>query len=242
MVLLPLTCNAEDNLKARAEAAWAAREDVSQALIAVDLYKQLAAKDSDDFESRICLARAAYWALEEQRADLDKKKKIEIYENVIKRLNEILAKDEDNVEAWYWLIWDMGALTMVKGVFSGWNLREGIVGTIMVSKTDVNFHYGGVYRYWGRVIYETPGIIGRFLSFNNEDSVWLYKKAIVIDTRYLRNHFYLAETYEKMGWKNEAIKEYEFCVNLPDDALPSMVPENRLYKRLSRERLEDMKK
>ena len=53
MVLLPLTCNAEDNLKARAEAAWAAREDVSQALIAVDLYKQLAAKDSDDFESRI---------------------------------------------------------------------------------------------------------------------------------------------------------------------------------------------
>jgi tetratricopeptide (TPR) repeat protein len=240
LALFPLICNAEDVLKARAEAAWAAREDVNQALLAIELYEELAAQDPNDFESRVRLARVAYWAITEMEADLEKSKKIEMYENAIRRLNEIIERDEDNVPAWYWLVWDMGALTMVEGVFSGWNLREGIIGTIMVSKADVNFHYGGVYRYWGRVIYETPGLMGRFLHFTDEDSIWIYKRAIAVEPNYIRNHFYLAETYQKLGRKEDARKEYEFCVKIPDDALPEIVPETRFYKRLATERLERM--
>jgi len=238
LVLAPLTCRAEDRLREMARAAWEARESPAQAIRAVELYQRLVDKDPDDFESRILVARATYWLLEELQYDMDKDEKIELYERAIKGCNEIIAKDEDNVAAWYWLIWDMGALTLVKGVFSGWNLREAIVGTIMVAKNDADFHYGGVYRYWGRVIYETPGLLGRFLHFTSDDSVWLYKRAIKVEPNYLRTHFFLAQTYEKMGRKEEAEREYRFCADLPDHALADMAPENRLYKRLAKEALE----
>jgi tetratricopeptide (TPR) repeat protein len=239
IVLLPAAGRA-GGLKDKADAAWAARDDVKQTLLAFELYEQLAKQNPNDFESRIRMARAAYWAMEELEADLSKNEKIDMYDRAIRACNEVIEKDPENVAAWHWLIWDMGALTLVKGVFSGWNLREGIVGTIMVAKNDVEFHHGSVYLYWGRVVYETPGLMAKFLHFADEDSLWLYGKAIEIEPDYLRAHIFMAETYEKLGRKEEAKKEYRFCVDLPEDALPGMEPENRLYKKLAAERLKDL--
>ena len=79
--------------------------------------------------------------------------------------------------------------------------------------------------------------MGRFLHFSDEDSVWLYQKSIAVEPRYLRTHVFLAETYEKMGREEEARKEYQFCVELPDHALAGMEPENRWYKEIARKRL-----
>jgi len=240
LVLAPTVSSAKDDLKTRAEAAWLARDKPEQALLAIDLFKELSRQNPNDFESRIFQARAAYWVLEEMRLELDKSQKIKMCESAIQGLHEILGKDEENVAAWYWLVWDLGALTMIKGPFSGWSLKEGIIGTIMVSKGDVNYHYGGIYRYWGRVIYETPGMMKKFLHFADGESVWIYQRAIKAEPKYLRNHFYLAETYEKMGQKDQARKEYEFCASLPEGALPEIIPETRFYKRLGREKLDNL--
>jgi len=240
-IFIPMIVQAQTDLKARADAAWAGRGNPEKALLAIELYAQLVAKNPNDFNSRIRLAQATYWAVEELKVDIPKKKKVELYNRAIKACNEIIARDEENVAAWYWLMWDMGARTLVKGAFSGWNLREAIVGTIMVTKKDVSFHYGGIYRYWARVIYETPGLMSKFLHFTNEDSVWLYKRAIAVEPKYLRTRFYLAETYEKMGKKEDAKREYRYCANLPDNAIPELTPETRLYKRLAKERLKKMK-
>jgi len=238
--LVPLVCEADISVKEKADQAWAARENPRQVMTAIRLYQELADKDPDDFDSRVKVAMSVYWLLEELEYEMDKDEKVRLYDRAINGCNQILEKDEDNVAAWHWLIWDMGALTLVKGIFSGWNLREAIVGTIMVAKGDADFHYGGVYLYWGRVIYETPGLMGRFLHFTDEDSVWLYEKAIEVEPRYLRSHYFLGETYEKLGRTGEAKKQYQYCVDTPDDVLPGMEPETRLYKKRAGKKLADM--
>ena len=237
LVLLPVLARADGDLKSRADAAWEARENPAQARVAVDLYQQLAAKDPADVESRLRVARGTYWLLEELKVEMEKEQKTALYDRAIKGCNDIIARDEDNVGAWYWFMWDQGARTLINGVFSGWDLRAAIVGTIMVAKGNVNYDSGGVYRYWGKVIYETPGLMGKFLHFSGADSVWLYRQALKVEPKYLPTHLFLAETFEELGRAADAKKEYQFCVDQPDNTLPLFGPETRLYKRLAREKL-----
>lgn len=236
LLLVPVVGAAADDLKSKADGAWAGRENPAQTMMAIQLYEQLATQNPSDPAVRIRLATAVYWAVE-QDPKMPSDKQVAILEKGIKACRQILAKDENHVEANYWLMWDLAAETLAKGVFSGFAFKEAIVGTIMVAKGNVKYWYGGVYCYWARVIYEIPGLLGKFFHFTDDDSIWLYKHSIAIETRYLKNHFFLAETYQKAGRKEDARKEYQFCLNQPDYALPEVTPENRFYKKLAKEGL-----
>jgi hypothetical protein len=115
------------------------------------------------------------------------------------------------------------------------------VGTIMVAKSNIGYQYGGVYCYWGLVINAMPRLLGKFFHFSNDDAIWLYKRAIAIEPKFLRNHFFLGASYELGDRKAEAMQEYRFCVAQPDNALPQAVPENRWYKKLAKERIAELK-
>ncbi len=246
--LLPLSALGQEDLRARADAAWAARDELSKTLEAIDLFEKMAARDPSDMETRVKLARAVYWAIEqdevladiEDRSRMDKDKQLELAEKGIKACREVLASNENDPGARFWLIWNMAARTLAKGLFSGFALGEAIMGTIVVSKEDVNYWYGGIYCYWARVIYEIPGLLGKFFHFTDDDSVWLYEHAIATEPNYLRNHFWLADSYVKMGKKDLAKKEFQFCAGQAEGALPEVEPENKLYRRYAAKRLEKM--
>jgi len=242
LTIWPVVAFSAEDLQAQADAAWAGREDPAQAMLALNLFEKIAAQNSGDNNARIRLAEAAYWVVEQDdyRQKLSADDKAALADKGVKACREILQKDEDHLAANYWLMWNMAASTLNKGIFSGFAFKDSIVCTIMVSKADINFQYGGVWRYWARVIFEIPGLLGRFFHFTDDDTVWLYQRAIAVEPNYLRNRFWLAESYERMDKKELAKKEYEFCANLKDDAVPSAVPENRLYKQWAKERLEKM--
>jgi hypothetical protein len=239
LFFLPLLCDAGDGLKEKAEKAWAGREDPAQAMLAVQFYGELAAQDANDRDSRLKLAEAAYWVCEQDDyyEKLDKDLKAEVADKGVKACRELVARNADDPEANYWLMWDMAARTLNKGIFSGFALKDSIVCTIMVAKSDVNMGSGGVWRYRARVIYEIPGILGRFFHFTDDDTIWLYQRSVAVGPDFLMNRFWLAESYERMGKKDLARKEYQFCANLKEDALPGAVPENKLYKKWAAERL-----
>lgn len=232
-------------LKDKAAAAWAGRNDPAKALDAVALYDQLAAASPGDVASRVMVARAAYWVVEQDEvlcelsgaSRMPTDKQAELLEKGIKACQEIIAKDVGNVEANYWLMYCMAARTLAKGIFSGFAFRDSVVGTIMVAKGNAGYHYGGVYRYWGAVIYQMPGLLGKFFHFSDEDSVFLYQQALAVEPKYLRNHTWLADTYIKTGKKDLAKKEYEFCIAQPDGALPEADLDNQMYKKLAQKRL-----
>jgi len=239
LLLAPFSGDAADDLLARADAAWAGRDNKAQTLIAIQLYEQYAAKNPADAAVRIKLAHATCWAFE-QDPEMGKDKIIALMEKGIKACNEVLAKNEDDPGANYWLMWNMAGKTLMKGVFSGFAFKEALVATIMVSKSDVGYEYGGVYCYWALVINSLPALLGRFFHFSNDDAIWLYQRAIKIEPRYLRNHFFLGAANQLGGKKDLARKEYQFCVSQPDDALPAAVPENRLYQRLAQEAINNL--
>lgn len=239
LVIFPGAARSQDDLRARADAAWALREDPAQILVAIDLYEKCAARDPDNKEVRILLARATDWFFQ-QDPEMDKSQAVRILDKGVKACKEILAKNEDDMEANYWLMWTMADRTYSKGILSGFAFKEALVGSIMVAKSDIGYQYGGTYCYWGLVINSIPGLLGKFFHFSNDDAIWLYKRAIAVEPRYLRNHFYLGATYHVEGMRDEALKEYSFCVNQPDGALPEAIPENLFYKRMAREAITEL--
>jgi hypothetical protein len=240
--MAPFLCRAEEDLKSRTKAAWAKRGDPAKAKLALDLYEKMAAKDPDDFDSRIKLAKAAYWVVEmdDQTQAMSKDQKVKISNKGVKACKEVLVKNEDHVGASYWLMWNMAARTYNKGIFSGFAFKDSIVCTIMVAKGDINYEYGGIWRYWARVIFEIPSLLGKFFHFTDEDTIWLLKRSLDVNPNYLRTRFWLAESYEDMDKDDLAKKEYEFCVNYDENTIPQLAPENRLYKKWAQERLEEM--
>jgi len=248
VLLFPFTALTQDGLRGRADAAWHHRHDLDRAKEAVELYEKLCKEGPHDMEVRIRLARATYWVIEADEIlsgvhgtpRMDKNKQARYAEKGIAACREVLDIDSENHRAHYWMIWNMAARTLAKGLFSGFAFKDSLLGTIMVSKADHSYMYGGIYRYWARIIYEMPGLLGRFFHFTDKDSVTFYKKAIAIQPNYLRTHFWLAETHEKRGEEKKARKSYQFCVDLPEGSLPEVAPENRLYRLWAKKRLEKM--
>jgi len=248
LALAPSLCFSEQSLEERARAAWQQRDQLEQALLAVDLYERIAKNDPDDVGSRIMLARAAYWAVEadeilailENRDRMSRNMQVELMDKGIKACRQVIEKDPENLEANYWIIWDLAARTMAKGIFSGFAFKEAIVGTILVSSKDASYQYGGIYRYWARVIHEIPGILGRFFHFTEEDAVTLFKKCIEIEPGHFDTRFRLAQAYEELGMDEKAREQYRFCATEPPDILPEAAAENRLFKRWAKKRLQEM--
>jgi hypothetical protein len=248
ILLFPISGICQQSLKKKADQAWAQRDDPQKAMLAFLLYDKLARDNTDDIDAKIMTARAGYWVLEideilaglGERPRMSKNEQVKIADKGISACRKILKTDDKHMEASYWVIWNMAARTLAKGIFSGFAFRDSIVGTIMVSKADVTYQYGGIYRYWARIIHEMPGLLGKFFHFTDNDAVKLYKEAIEIEPAYLRNHFWLAETYEKMDLKKMAVSEYKFCIEQKDGALPELDPENRLYNKWAAKRLEEL--
>jgi hypothetical protein len=248
VVCLAPTLGLGQELKDKAAAAWAGRSDPAKAREAVDLFAQLAAANPNDVASRIMTARAAYWVVEQDEvmaeingaARIPNDQQVEVLDKGVLACHEVLAKDINNVEANYWLMYCMAARTLAKGIFSGFAFRDSVVGTIMVSKGDVKYHFGGVYRYWGAIIYQIPGLLGKFFHFSDEDSVFLYQQALAVEPKFLRTHIWLADVYLKMGKKDLARKEYEFCANQADGVLVEADLDNQIYKKLAAKRLGKM--
>lgn len=241
LVLLPMAGRSGEGLKGLADKVWAGRDDPQNAMLALEYYEQIAVKNPKDPGAVVDFARAAYWAIDEMKLDMSKSRKVEVYEKAIKLCKDVVDKDPDNMDAWLYIIYDMGGLTLVKGILlGGWGLRDAVVGTIMVSRLDVTLNYGGIYRYWGSVIFNTPGVLKKFFHFSDEDSLWLYDKSVAIEPGFLKTYILKADTYKKMGRKDKAKQMYQFVIDQPENILPDLVAENRVYKRQAEELLADM--
>ncbi len=235
------TANAQplDDLRSQADEVWAKRDSLEKAQKAVDLFEQIAKQDPDDIEARVMLARATYWVAEQEPEQIKEKQILEILMRGINACNQVLAKDPDHVGARYWLMRNMAAKNTLESIFD-FDLNLAVVGTIYISKGDVNYHFGGVYRYWGEVIYTIPGLLGKFFNFTIENEIWLLKQSVDLDPRFLKARYLLARSYVKKKDEDRARIELNKIIKASPDDLPGYEPENRFYQKLAREMLEDL--
>lgn len=92
-------------------------------------------------------------------------------------------------------------------------------------------------------ISEEPGayyglaMIGEFLNKSEDYSIENYKKAIEIDKKYDRAHYYLALLYDKIGEKDLAIKHLNEAISLNPNDYISLNDLGSLYEGLNKDDL-----
>ena len=70
---------------------------------------------------------------------------------------------------------------------------------------------------------------------SDENAVAAFKKAIELKPKHINHHLELGITYEMMGIDEEAAKEFQTCLDLPNSD-----SDDEKYKKDARERLEDL--
>ncbi len=218
------------------------RSTIENCLKAIEYYEKASRLQPENIEIRIKLARLTHWTAGELGLEtMDKHKRIEIFKIGVRACEEVLKIQPRNPYAHFWRMWNLAGKTVAEGVLrGGYSFKEAIVGTIFVASGDLNYFYGGVFRYWARVIYEIPGLLGRFFHFGLKDSVWLYQQAIKVAPNYLMNRYWLAETYIKMKKKDLAIKELKTIISIPANSIPDVAVENAYYKKQAQRLLNEL--
>lgn len=233
-----------EELVQKGDAYFAQRGNPGNCLKGIEFYERAIALRSEEIPIRLKLARLCYWTAGELGEKvMDKRQRVEILRKGVKASEEVLKMEPKNPGAHYWRMWNLAAITVAEGILSGgYSFKEAIVGTIFVANRDLNYFYGGVYRYWARVIYEIPGILGKFFHFTNEDSIWLYEQALKVEPNFFMTRFWMAESYVRMKERDKAIAQLKIILKTPADILPEAEIENRFYQEQARQLLGELEK
>ncbi len=228
-----------EELVKKGDEYFAKRSTMENCLKSIDYYSQACALNPKDIPVRLKLGRLAYWTAGELgEKTMDKKQRLELLRKSVKASEEVLKMDPRNPGGHYWRMWSLAGVTVAEGVLSGgYSFKEAIVGTIFVANGDINYFYGGIYRYWARVIYEIPGILGKFFHFSEPDAIWLYEQALKAEPNFFKTRFWMAESYVRMKDKPKAIDQLKYIIKTPAESLPDAQIENRFYQEQARKLL-----
>lgn len=189
---------------------------------AVTAYEKVLAVDSKSLEARWKLSRAYYWIGNHARG---KDAQMKAFETGIRYAQEAIQLDANCIHCHFWLGVSYGKFGEAKGVLQSLGLVPHIKDEMnWVMKADPKYLYGGAQRVLGRLYFKLPG----FKGGDNKKSIELLRKACEIGPKDLMNHLFLVDTLLAENMKDEAKKELEFVINLPEsDFLPDLIPESK---------------
>jgi tetratricopeptide (TPR) repeat protein len=217
-------------LKAEAEKIFPQRYEPEKARQLIQAYEKILAQVPNSEEYWVKLSYACFWLGDRLAVEKTPKKELlDTYDKSIRAAREAIRVNPDSVGGNFWMTVSSGRLTLVKGILGGsFSLGTSIQGMMIVSRDDINFYFGGVYRYWGRFVFEIPKIARRIIDFKLEESAYFMKKSLEVAPNFFMNHVYLAETYLAMGRKDLAREELAWVLKTQPGILPLAEPENRL--------------
>lgn len=207
------------------EALYAAREDLSKARRALEVWRARLERTPSDFDLAWKLARACYWLGHHDTATLRRGH----LERGIEYARTAIGVHENRPEGHFWLAANMGALAESFGMRQGLKYRKPIREALeRVLALDPGYLGGGADRALGRWYFKVPGLFGG----SNEKSVDHLQKSFVYNPNSTIGHFFLAETLLDMGRTAEARAELQKVIDAPID--PEWGPEDRDWKARAR--------
>ena len=146
-------------LIALADAAYAKREDVPQAKIALVTYERAAVVDSSQAVEGYWKASRAAWWLGENTSE--KAEQLDYFQTAMDLAQKAVYLNPDCVEGHFWLGATAGSYGKVKGVLKSLALVKPIRRE-MAEVIRLNDHYlgGAAYRVLGVVDYKVPALMG----------------------------------------------------------------------------------
>jgi hypothetical protein len=220
--LLPV-CAEEPSLMAQADAAYAKREDVPQAKIAMITYQRLAESDPQHaVDAYWKAARAAWWVGDHAT---DRSEKMNIFLSGADFAKRALAINPESVEGHYWLACDEGSYGDTKGVMKSLSLVKPIRHEMAeVLRLNERYDDGGAWQVLGVVDYKVPGLMGGSKKRAKEE----LEKALAIGPNNPYNHYYLAEYYKVMG--DDAKKKVEIDALRALQVSPDRIPDQKMLE------------
>ncbi len=223
------------HLSPNIKSLWDQRSDINSTEKLYAILKTKFSNGVTDESTLILFPRLAFWYVENlmDRGVTDKKTLLSIADPGIKAGQKCIKLYPKEAGCYFWYGVILSRAQGIRGVSPSTIPMLKTMMRVMniVEKTDPAYFYGGVYRYWGRVIYEVPWLIRKLAGHSLKEAVEFYKKSIKIEPNFLMSHVYLAEVYIKMKKYNLARNELEFAIKTPSNLLPDVIPENKRWKR-----------
>jgi tetratricopeptide (TPR) repeat protein len=206
-----------------ADAAYAKREDVPQAKIAMISYERVGDMGSaSGVEGYWKASRAAWWLAEhaEKRTE-----RLEYYQRGIDDAKKGLAINADATAAHFWLGCNEGSYGDTKGVMKSLSLVKPIRHEMQeVIRLDEHFSDGGAWRVLGVVDYKVPSLMGGSKSRAKEE----LEKALTFGPNNPFNRYFMAEYYKTIGDKGK--KEAEIAALRALHETPELGPELKMMQ------------
>jgi len=218
---------AGEDLRKKAEALWAGREDPAIANEAVSAFETLLRDAPNDYEVLLRLSRLHYWIGQ----TLETTRESDAIAHYIKGREygqRAAAAGPDRPGGYFFEAANLGRENNLKGKFKSL-LGIGKVEDLnrRAEAIQPDYFYRGPDRFFCAYYTRLPGLLGGSLSKAIEHG----RKAVEAYPNYAGNRFLLAEAYVKDGKNDLARAELDAAVATPDDALPDAIPEQRLEKK-----------
>jgi tetratricopeptide (TPR) repeat protein len=223
-----------DSASIDADRLYANRETMADAEQAASIWERALAAHADDFEAARRLARASYW-LGEHRQDEDAREAA--FERGMAAARRAVAARSNQPDGYFWLAANMGGLAELKGIRAGLKYRKPVRDNLeKVLAMDPTFLKGSADRALGRWYYKVPGLFGG----SKAKSVQHLRASIGHHPLSISSRYFLAETFESMGRKADAITALKEIEALPVD--PDWAPEDREFKKKAQAMLKKLER
>jgi tetratricopeptide (TPR) repeat protein len=210
----------------QADALYANRTSLADAKRAAALWQEALQRRPDDFEAAWKLGRAGYWLgghLESEPA------RTAGFETGMDGARKAIAVQPSRPEGYFWLAANMGGLAELKGLRAGLKYRAQIRQNLeKVLALDPAFQKGSADRALGRWYYLVPGLFGG----SNKKSEEHLRRSLAYHPQSIASRYFLAETYDDMGRKADAIRTLREIDTMDID--PEWAPEDTEFKQKAR--------
>jgi tetratricopeptide (TPR) repeat protein len=210
----------------KADALWSQREDLGKAREAVVAWEAVLAEQPGDYDALLRLSRLHYW-IGQLLEKTDRERALSEYHAGKEYGHEAATAAPDKPGGHFFEAANLARENNLKGTFSNlWGI--GIVRRLneKTAAIDPSYFYQGPDRFFCAMYTKLPGLLGGSTSLAIEHG----KKAVKAYPHYVGNRYFLAEAYFKSGKNDLARSQLEAAVATPDDALPDVVPEQRMEK------------
>jgi tetratricopeptide (TPR) repeat protein len=214
-------------LETKAEMLWSEREDPGKAAEAIAAYEDLLKERAGDYKVLLRLSRLHYW-VGQMLESANTKEALEHYASGMEYGKKASEAAPEEPGGYFFEAANLARQNNLKGTFSN------LFGISTVRKLnekaaslDPEYFYRGTDRFFCALYTKLPGLLGG----STTKAIEFGKRAVEAYPNYAGNRYFLAEAYVKDGKNDLARKELEAAVDLPDDELPDVVPEQRMEKK-----------
>ena len=219
--------------EARAELLWNEREDLGKAAEAIAAYEALQKEKPENYDILLHLSRLHYW-IGQNLESTNQKDSLSHYgkgRELGRKASEVAP---DKPGGYFFEAANLARENNLKGTFSNlWGVSTVRRLNEKTASIDPEYFYRGPDRFFCAFYTKLPGLLGGSAS----KAIEFGKRAAEAFPNYAGNRFFLAEAYVRDGRNDLARKELEAAVALPDNALPDVIPEQRMEKKRATELL-----